>query len=282
MKKSCFRCGGDGFLPQFSHIRGGVCFTCGGDGEVNTFSVIKLNKMEKKEDIRSYVEHSSNRDIATLVKSGEYGKLKDAQRTRVTDELWYRSERYGLNPTDYYSMEKLAEDVLTKLDALEKNMPKPYEKDPYFKAGKVSLVPVHWLKKFQGNSLRRDSKAMQEFAEELKRDGLTDPVMMIIGQEDRNVSVGEGNHRMNAFELAGLDYVPVRVARSMTNLRGTYYDKMSRVPEDEYFPADASPENVFDTFYDHDELPEKPEPEPEVDLDDDDFADLILDDDDDY
>ena len=28
----CYRCGGSGYLPQFSHYAGGVCFACGGGG----------------------------------------------------------------------------------------------------------------------------------------------------------------------------------------------------------------------------------------------------------
>jgi len=30
----CPRCGGSGYLPQFSHVAGGVCFLCGGGGDV--------------------------------------------------------------------------------------------------------------------------------------------------------------------------------------------------------------------------------------------------------
>ena len=29
----CSRCGGSGYLPQFSHVAGGVCFACGGHSE---------------------------------------------------------------------------------------------------------------------------------------------------------------------------------------------------------------------------------------------------------
>jgi hypothetical protein len=29
----CSRCGGSGYLPQYSHVEGGVCFRCGGAGD---------------------------------------------------------------------------------------------------------------------------------------------------------------------------------------------------------------------------------------------------------
>ena len=256
MKISCYRCGGKGRLEEFSHIMGGVCFTCGGDGIVNTFSTIKLNKMTFKSQMRDYLSHSSNRDLASLYTSGEIHKLDFTQNSEVKYELIDRAEKYYGIDTSSYTIDGVAKQVIAKLDEMEKNMPKPYEKNPYFKEGKVSLVPVHWLKKFQGNPLRRYDDQMQEFSQELVRDGLKEPVMISIGQEDRKVSVGEGNHRMNAFILAGLDYVPARVVRSKTNwgVYSQFYDKMSRVPVDGYFKGDASPEEVFDTMYDQGDL----------------------------
>jgi len=35
---SCPRCGGTGYLPQFSHVAGGVCFLCGGSRTVDNSS----------------------------------------------------------------------------------------------------------------------------------------------------------------------------------------------------------------------------------------------------
>jgi ParB-like nuclease domain len=233
--------------------------------------------MSSKSEMKSYLKHSTNRDIGNLFSSGDYRNLHEVQQKEAISELKDRAKNfYGVDTSKYPSFSDLGKEVVKELDKREKAMPETYKKSPYYKAGKVSLVPVHWLQKFQGNSLRRDSKEMREFADELMQDGLEDPVMIIIGQEDRRVSIGEGNHRTFAHIQAGLDYVPARVARQVKNIRGAYYDKMSRVPEDDYFPADSSPENVFDTFYDHGDMPKEPEPEPEEDFDDDDFDDDIL------
>lgn len=259
----CHRCGGDGKLPQFNWNKGGICFTCGGDGKVNTFSTIKLNKMTMKSEMRDYLKHSSNRDIASIFITGENFKLKDTQHIEMRAELKQRAnDFYGIDTSKVPDAKELAKTVLAELDKREKAMPESYKKSPYFQAGKVSLVPVHWLQKFQGNSLRRDKSEMREFANQLLEEGLKDPVMMIIGQQDRRVSIGEGNHRTFAHLYAGLDYVPVRVSRQQKNEGGmtVYYDKMSAVPKDDYFKADASPEEVFDTFYDHSDIPEEPKP----------------------
>ena len=257
MKIPCYRCGGDGHLPQFEWNKAGICFTCGGDGIVNTFSTIKLNKMTMGYEMRDYIHHSFNRDLAELYRSGAISSVKDRQASEVRIELTERAEKYfGLKSSDYKDTFGLAEEFLNRLDDLEKNFPQTHEKSPYFEAGKVSLVPVHWLKKFQGNPLRRDEKEMKEFKEQLMKEGLKDPVYIMVGRDDRRVSVGEGNHRMNAFIDMGMDYVPARVATYRTNSGhySQFYDKMSRVPVNDYYSADANPKEVFDTMYDHGSL----------------------------
>ena len=254
MKISCYRCGGDGKLPQFDWNKGGVCFTCGGDGIVNTFSTISLNKKDR-EATKAYLKHSGNRDLLNVFLEGEAHKLDAMQLSELTTEIRNRAHDYYGYPKGQPLMMDDMRDIIKIIDEREKNMPKPYEKNAYFTAGKVSLVPVHWLKKFQGNNLRRDDEGMKKFAEELLRDGLKEPAMLMIGQADKTVGLGEGNHRMNAYIQAGLDFIPVRVSRRVGNVGTTgqqYYDKMSRVPIDDYYQGDASPEEVFDTFYDHD------------------------------
>ena len=50
MSGSCTRCGGTGYLPQFSHYMGGVCFLCGGSKEVGFNDFENFNA----DDIFSY------------------------------------------------------------------------------------------------------------------------------------------------------------------------------------------------------------------------------------
>ena len=249
----CFRCKGTGYIEKFSHIKGGICFTCGGDGKVNTFSTISLNRKGEVEPVRQYLNHSSNRDIATIFSDGSFMKLKEMQRIEAIKELRFRAKEYYDIGTEQ-PLEEIAKQITDKLDDMEKNIPRPYEDEWYYKNGKVDLVPVHWLKKFQGNRLRRSNEGMKEFKEELLKDGLKEVPYISIGQRDRFVKVGEGNHRMNAYMMMGMDFIPVRVVRNTTNngYSSTFYDRMSRVPLDDYFPGDERPTKVFDTFYDHD------------------------------
>jgi hypothetical protein len=259
---TCLKCEGTGKLKEYSWNKGGICFECGGDGKVTTLSTHKFNKQE---DPRKFLKHVSTRDMIDMIKSGSgkinsYDKMIDFRR-----EMLKRAEKLGLDYDFGVDAMELINSTEKALDKAEKDMPTPWKKGAYNQAGKVAEVPAHWLSKFQGNSLRRDSSEMKEFAEKLKEEGLKDPVMIIIGQEDRRVSIGEGNHRTFAFIEAGLDKVPARVVRQRTNSGGVYYDKMERVPQYDYFKADASPEEVFDTFWDADYLPE--EPSEEVSLD---------------
>jgi ParB-like nuclease domain len=254
-KKPCMKCGGDGYIPQYSWNANGICFECDGTGYVTEITIDKINK---RRDIEGYMNHVSTRDLLeSLIDAKKQGKrVIPTNSTTVMREVTKRLKRFGIK-FELYSPGALnsIERGLQALDKLERETPQPWKKSAYVSAGKVDEVPVHWLKKFQGNPLRRDKAGMTEFAWKLKSEGLEEPILIIIGQEDRRVSIGEGNHRTFAFEEAGFDKIPARVMRQRTNPSGVYYDKMDKVPVDDYFKGDASPKEVFDTYYDADSLP---------------------------
>lgn len=247
---SCFRCKGTGKLPEYSWNKGGVCFTCGGDGQLNPLSMQKVEMHEK--DISKFMKHVSTRDLVSLITDGDvtrYQKLPEKTQMTLRVELRERARKLDIDPKDYIgNTKKMLNDMVKKLEDLEDSMPKPWKDKPYGKYAEE--IPVHWLTKFQGNSLRRDDEEMDKFAEQLKKEGLQDPVMVIIGQEDRRISIGEGNHRTFAFLRAGLDKVPVRVVRNRTNSGGVFYDKMDAIPQFDYVKGDLKPSEVFNTYYD--------------------------------
>lgn len=255
MKKPCFRCDGDGFLPQFSHIKGGVCFTCGGDGEVETYPPRKTAEMSDK-DYRAFVSFMTTEDLAgtDLSKLPEERKrivmshMQDKANRMTKSGLFSKGEKERI---DSASFEELQKDILPSMQKkLVDSIPRPYEDSPYFKKGVISMVPTAWAMKFQGNRLRYDVEG--ELLESIVKNGMNEVPYFNIGQEDRHVKVGEGNHRMNTYNALGLDFIPMRVVRSKNGQEnGSHaYDKMSRVPKYDYFKADASPDEVFDTYYD--------------------------------
>ena len=74
---------------------------------------------------------------------------------------------------------------------------------------KVKYVPIEWLLQFKGNQLRRTEEQMFELYQDIKTNGLKDPLWMAVGKENRKIILGEGNHRLELFRRFGLDEVPL-------------------------------------------------------------------------
>lgn len=56
----CPKCGGDGFLPQFSHINGGTCYKCSGTGKIDMTVRDDMDETVLKMFPNLYVEHKYN------------------------------------------------------------------------------------------------------------------------------------------------------------------------------------------------------------------------------
>lgn len=261
MQKPCFRCEGEGFLVEFSHIKGGVCFTCGGDGVVETYPPRKTKEMDKME-YREFVSYMTTEDVQKT----EFKNLDEEQRETIHKHMLDKANRMmksglfssgekklveGMKEPSEKNFETLRKEILPSMQKhLVDSIPRPYEDSPYFKKGVITMVPTAWAMKFQGNRLRYDVGT--ELLDSIVKGGLAEVPYFSIGQQDRHVKVGEGNHRMNVYHELGLDFIPMRVMRTQLGEEsGSHaYDKMSRVPKNDYFKADASPAEVFDTFYD--------------------------------
>ena len=113
----------------------------------------------------------------------------------------------------------------------------------------VELVPVDWLKKLPGNTLRRSGEEQNELQSDIASNGFNEPLLIVVGKLSRTAKLGEGNHRLAAAIASGYTHVPVRV------IVGSEYgtDKMPKgtldkdlipVP-DQYFTSDAKPSAVF-------------------------------------
>lgn len=131
------------------------------------------------------------------------------------------------------------------------NVPTPWKDNVYAQKGIAEEVEISFLEPFQGNPLRYSDERMAELVEDIRQNGLREPIMILIGQEDRRVQIGEGNHRLFAAKLAGLTKIPARVMRQRNIHFGwsKVCNHMSNVPEYGYFPADAAPSKVFDELH---------------------------------
>jgi hypothetical protein len=158
-------------------------------------------------------------------------------------------------------------DIISKHASLEEKLPQyepqgpePWRENAYTKAGKVDLLPISWMKQFPYNKLRYDPAVTGggpdgksgSLVDDVKQNGLQEPLMMEFGKDDHRISLGEGNHRLRAAELAGHTHVPVRMQRATTldpkQSYNNHGDPMSRVKPGEYFFGEAAPSDVFDNF----------------------------------
>jgi len=76
--------------------------------------------------------------------------------------------------------------------------------------------------------------------------GLKEEILIVVGKNDRTVSVGEGNHRVMAAKELGYKYLPTRAAVQRGTHGSISNPRTDLIPlADEYFPADAKPSDVL-------------------------------------
>jgi len=116
----------------------------------------------------------------------------------------------------------------------------------------AEMVPVEWLLKLRGNELHKRLKTnigynpdsedwdrgnLEDLAKSLKTRGVQEPVIIIVGWKDGYAYVGEGNHRVAAADIAGIDELPARIIMHKVVGEGMYrYDVTKNLtfdPEEE-------------------------------------------------
>jgi hypothetical protein len=117
-------------------------------------------------------------------------------------------------------------------------------------------VPIAWLKHLTaGNPLRRSSEEIDELAEDIKQNGMNNPVIITVGKNTRTAMLGEGNHRLEACIRAGYTSIPARCivgSEYGSNLLPQSYCDADLIPQpDTYFTSDAKPSKVFKSLANH-------------------------------
>ncbi|MBO8173452.1 MAG: ParB N-terminal domain-containing protein [Bacillaceae bacterium] len=127
----------------------------------------------------------------------------------------------------------------------------PWRNTRYARAGKVGEVPTRWLMKFRGNHLRRSPGRMARLTEDIRKNGIRKPLMLLVGKQDRRVQLAEGNHRLVAAFLSRMDTVPVyvMVQRNIVFGQSAVCREMNKLPRTGHFPSIAHPDQVFDRYH---------------------------------
>ena len=106
----------------------------------------------------------------------------------------------------------------------------------------TEMVPVSALAGIPGNSLRYNP---EELAEDIRGNGIREPLILQYSQKSRTVLLGEGNHRLEAARRLGLEHVPVRVVRY--NMEGHGKPVRGIDPDDNgYVRGDLRPSQIMD------------------------------------
>ena len=104
------------------------------------------------------------------------------------------------------------------------------------------MVPTRTLRSIPGNNLRYDPV---ELTEDVRANGIREPLVLQYHQKNRTVLLGEGNHRLEAARRVGLEHVPTRVMRY--NMEGPGKPVRGIDPnEDGYVPGELRPSQIMD------------------------------------
>lgn len=114
----------------------------------------------------------------------------------------------------------------------------------------AELVPIHLLKRMQGNNLRYGQEHVDMLKESMQKEGLREPGWIAYDKVNRTAYLSEGNHRMNAALQAGATHFPVAAYPTSNNpghphprsvpVRGT------DTGPDGYLPGTMKPSDIMD------------------------------------
>jgi len=106
----------------------------------------------------------------------------------------------------------------------------------------TEMVPTEALRGIPGNNLRYDPV---ELTENIRQNGIRDPLILQYHQKNRTVILGEGNHRLESARRLGLESVPVRAMRYNMEGRGK---PVRGIDPDEsgYVPGVLRPSQIMD------------------------------------
>lgn len=102
--------------------------------------------------------------------------------------------------------------AIARLPTWEMGFTEPWRATP--NAAFTEYVDVSWLMRdpaIRGNALGK--RNVRELAGEIEERGFDEPLQLTYYRGDNKVVLGEGNHRLEAANISGIERVPVRVVR---------------------------------------------------------------------
>jgi len=109
----------------------------------------------------------------------------------------------------------------------------------------VEMVPTHELAPYA--TQETDGDHAREVATHFAEKGYMEPLMLQYHPKTGEAYLGEGNHRLRAARVLGMDHVPVRVSRNMFGLAGKGAPAPARHPAEatgEHIPSEIKPSEI--------------------------------------
>ncbi|MFF2532211.1 ParB N-terminal domain-containing protein [Brevibacillus sp. NPDC058079] len=138
-----------------------------------------------------------------------------------------------------------------------KRLLEPWRINGYTKAGMVKELPISWVEQFIGKPILKTVQAKETLKEDIERNGLKNPIVLLVGQKDRRLRIKTGHTRLAIYKEIGYDSIPV-ICEVVSEIRDMYwgytpniYPLMSRMRKDDgrfslhYL---QNPKNIFDDF----------------------------------
>lgn len=109
----------------------------------------------------------------------------------------------------------------------------------------VGFVPTHLLAGMPGNRL--DRSRVSEQRESLSKHGFREHILVNYDKSTGNITVGDGNHRLQAAVELGITHVPVKVHRLSIDSGAVtrHVGKLPRQEQGEYVPPDMHPSWIW-------------------------------------
>ncbi|MEK7066013.1 MAG: hypothetical protein AAB965_00385 [Patescibacteria group bacterium] len=92
------------------------------------------------------------------------------------------------------------------------------EGPPLYKQGVVELVPTSWIWNYWGRDVSPETNLMDgrmvgldELWENIKSEGLHDPLIMRVGLNNKKFRLESGNHRIQVLHAHGVEMIPLTV-----------------------------------------------------------------------
>src|SRR3989344_6346527 len=93
-----------------------------------------------------------------------------------------------------------------------------WKNHPLYKQGLVELVPTSWLWNYWGRDVSPEADlidgtivSLDELWENIKKEGLHNPLIMRVGLKNKKFRLEAGNHRIQVLHNNGVEFIPLTV-----------------------------------------------------------------------